>query len=404
MKEIGIIGAGASGLYAAVNLKNENNQVTILEKNSEIGKKILMTGNGRCNITNAKFYQEFLENIASNQKFIYSAFSLHDNYATMAYFEDNGLSLITEENDRVFPKSQNSKEVVKFFEKLIVDKNIKLVTDTNVIEVSKGDKFSVKTDNNTYHFDYLIIATGGLSYPNTGSSGDGYKFAKDFGHKVTKTIPSLVPIFFKDSDLADLKALSFDNVSIKINTDNSTYKEQGPILLTKNFISGPLVLKLSSLCANENINDISIDFIGKDFTVLDRQLIEILNYNSKKDIANILKELIAESLSLIILKRSNVNISKKGSQITKKERHSIIDNVINFKLNFDRFGGFNTAVITKGGINVSEINPKTMESKIIPGLYFIGEVLDIDGLTGGFNLQLAFTSGYAAANAIKERS
>ena len=403
MKEIGIIGAGASGLYAAVNLKNENNQVTILEKNSEIGKKILMTGNGRCNITNAKFYDDFLENIPSNQKFIYSAFALHDNYSTMTFFEDNGLDLISEENDRVFPKSQSSRDVVKFFEKLIVDKNIKLITDANVVSICNDEKFIVKTDKKTYKFDYLIIATGGLSYQNTGSNGDGYKFAKEFGHKVTKTIPTLVPIFFKNDDLKDAKALSFDNIGIRIDTDTASFKDQGPALLTKNFITGPIVLKLSSICANENIKEISLDFIAKDFSEFDKELIENLNNNSKKDISNIIKEFIPEALCPIILKRSNIDITKKGSQITKEERHSIIENIINFKLSFEKFGGFNTAVITKGGIHVDEINPKTMESKIVPGLYFIGEVLDIDGLTGGFNLQLAFTTGFAAANAIKER-
>ena len=403
MKEIGIIGAGASGLYAAVNLKNENNQVTILEKNSEIGKKILMTGNGRCNITNAKFYDDFLENIPSNQKFIYSAFALHDNYSTMTFFEDNGLDLISEENDRVFPKSQSSRDVVKFFEKLIVDKNIKLITDANVVSICNDEKFIVKTDKKTYKFDYLIIATGGLSYPNTGSNGDGYKFAKEFGHKVTKTIPTLVPIFFKNDDLKDAKALSFDNIGIRIDTDTASFKDQGPALLTKNFITGPIVLKLSSICANENIKEISLDFIAKDFSEFDKELIENLNNNSKKDISNIINEFIPEALCPIILKRSNIDITKKGSQITKEERHSIIENIINFKLSFEKFGGFNTAVITKGGIHVDEINPKTMESKIVPGLYFIGEVLDIDGLTGGFNLQLAFTTGFAAANAIKER-
>ena len=403
MKKIGIIGAGASGLYAAVNLKNENNQVTLLEKNSEIGKKILMTGNGRCNITNGKYYDEFLENIVTNPKFIYSAFNLHDNYACMEFFENNGLKLVIEDDDRIFPKSQKAKDVINFFEKLIVEKNIKLVTDAEVLKVKKTDKFLVSTAKKDYQFDYLIIATGGLSYPNTGSTGDGYNFARDFGHSITKLRPSLVPIFFKDKDLKTIKALSFDSIGIRLISDRGSKEDYGPVLITKNFITGPSVLKISSMAINENIKEIVLDFVGKDFDEIDKKILELLNENPKKDVVNILKEYIAEALCPIILTRSRVDLSKKASELTRNDRHNIIENIINFKLTFDRFGGFNTAVITKGGVNVDEINPKTMESKKVPDLYFIGEVLDIDGLTGGYNLQLAFTSAYAAANAIKEK-
>lgn len=403
MKKIGIIGAGASGLYAAVNLKNENNEVTILERNSEIGKKILMTGNGRCNITNGKFYDDFLDNIVTNKKFIYSAFNLHDNYASMEFFENNGLKLVREEDDRIFPKLQKSKDVVSFFEKLILEKNIKLVTDAEVLSINKSHKFLVKTSKKGYQFDYLIIATGGLSYPNTGSTGDGYNFARDFGHSITKLRPSLVPIFFKDKDLKTIKALSFDSIGIKLIGDRASIADVGPVLITKDFITGPSVLKISSMAINENIKELELDFVGKDFDEMDTEILELLNENPKKDVVNILKEYMAEALCPIILSRSRVALSKKASELTRKERHSIIENIINFKLTFDRFGGFNTAVITKGGVDVDEINPKTMESKKVSGLYFIGEVLDIDGLTGGYNLQLAFTSAYAAARAIKEK-
>lgn len=403
MKKIGIIGAGASGLYAAVNLKNKNNEVTILEKNSEIGKKILMTGNGRCNITNGKYYDEFLENIVTNKKFIYSAFNLHDNYASMEFFENNGLELVREDDDRIFPKSERSKGVISIFEKLVFEKNIKLVTGAEVLKVKKNDKFLVSTAKKDYQFDYLIIATGGLSYPNTGSTGDGYNFARDFGHSITKLRPSLVPIFFKDNDLKTIKALSFESIGMKLIGDSRSIADVGPVLITKNFITGPSVLKISSVAINENIKELELDFVGKDFDEMDTEILELLNENPKKDVVNILKEYIAEALCPIILSRSRVALSKKASELTRKERHSIIENIINFKLTFDRFGGFNTAVITKGGVDVDEINPKTMESKKVSGLYFIGEILDIDGLTGGYNLQLAFTSAYAAANAIKEK-
>lgn len=402
MTKIGIIGAGASGLYAAINLKNENTDVTILEKNNEIGKKILMTGNGRCNITNAKFYDEFLENIVGNQKFLFSSFNNHDNYATIDFYKSHGLDLVVEENERVFPKSQKSSDVVKFFENQIIEKNIKLVTNTRVEEIVKKEKFLVKTTGKDYNFDVIIIATGGLSYPNTGSSGDGYKFAKEFGHKVSKTHPSLVPIFFKDKDLSNIKALSLENTGIKIVTDKGSFSEFGSILLTKNFISGPEVLKISSFVVNKKIKEITLDLSTTNKEDLDKLLVNLFDKNPSKNISNILNEVIPNALVEVILNRSQIATDKKANQITKQERLDLIDNIKNFSLKFDKFGGFNTAVITKGGIEVDQINPKTMESKLVKDLYFVGEVLDIDALTGGFNLQLAFTTAFAAASAIKE--
>lgn len=402
MTKIGIIGAGASGLYAAINLKNENTDVTILEKNNEIGKKILMTGNGRCNITNAKFYDEFLENIVGNQKFLFSSFNNHDNYATIDFYKSHGLDLVTQENERVFPKSQKSSDVVKFFENQIIEKNIKLVTNTRVEEIVKKEKFLVKTTGKDYNFDVVIIATGGLSYPNTGSSGDGYKFAKEFGHKVSKTHPSLVPIFFKDKDLSNIKALSLENTGIKIVTDKGSFSEFGSILLTKNFISGPEVLKISSFVVNKKVKEITLDLSTTNKEDLDKFLVNLFDKNPSKNISNILNEVIPNALVEVILNRSQIATDKKANQITKQERLGLIDNIKNFSLKFDKFGSFNTAVITKGGIEVDQINPKTMESKLVKDLYFVGEVLDIDALTGGFNLQLAFTTAFAAASAIKE--
>ncbi|WP_297280684.1 NAD(P)/FAD-dependent oxidoreductase [uncultured Anaerococcus sp.] len=402
MRKIGIIGAGASGLYAALNLVNDDTDITILEKNDSIGKKLLMTGNARCNISNAKYYDDFLENIIHNQKFIFSSFNKHDNYASMDFYNSLGLELVTEENDRVFPKTQKSIDVVKFFEKNLIKNNIKLVTEAKVMEIEKDDSFSVFTDDKVYNFDYLIIATGGLSYPSTGSSGDGYNFAKKFGHAITKTYPSLVPIYFKDKDLYDIKALNLEDISINIETDKATFSQKGSALLTKNFLTGPSILNISSHLVDKKINNISIDLLETNYEKLDQLLLENFNINPKKDISNILKEIIPQALVKTILLRSDISHNKKAGQINREERINIEKNIKNFELKFDRFGGFNTAVITRGGIDVNEVNPKTMESKYISNLYFIGEILDIDALTGGFNLQLAFTTAYAAADAIKE--
>lgn len=402
MKKIAIIGAGASGLYAAINLKNENTDVSIFEKNDQIGKKILMTGNGRCNISNAKFYEDFLENIVSNKKFLFSSFSKHDNYASMDFFESHGLALKVEENDRVFPKSQKSSDVIKFFEKQIVEKNIKLISNAKVEKIEKDEKFLVTTSKKTYDFDIVIIATGGLSYPNTGSTGDGYKFAKNFGHKISKTYPSLVPIFFKDKDMEKIRALSLENVGIRIETDQDVFTEYGPILLSKNFISGPAVLKISSYIVGKKVAGIYLDLAREDASDLDKKLLRLLEENSNKDISNVLKEIIPNALVDVLLQRIDISANLKANQLRKDKRQKLIGNIKNFSLEFDKFAGYNSAVITKGGIEVKQVNPKSMESKLVKDLYFVGEVLDIDGLTGGFNLQIAFTTAFAASSAIKE--
>jgi len=403
MKKIGIIGAGASGLYAALNLANESTDITLLEKNDSIGKKLLMTGNGRCNITNAMFYDEFLDNIVRNKKFMFSSFSMHDNYSTMDFYQSHGIELFTEENGRVFPKSQRSSDIVKFFEKELMEKNIKLISEARVVDIKKDKIFKVSTEDRTYEFEYLIIATGALSYPNTGSSGDGYIFAKNFGHKIDKTYPSLVPIFFKDKDLDHIKALNLDNVKISAKTNEGVFSQHGSVLISKNFLTGPAILSLSSFIVDKKVFEVSIDLVEKNFYDLDLELIEIFDKNPNKDISNILKGLLAQALIKPILSRARIRDDKKTGQITKEERLTIIENIKDFSLYFDKFGGYNTATITRGGICVKEITPKTMESKLVPNLYFIGEVLDVDGLTGGFNLQIAFTTGFAAAKAIKEK-
>ena len=404
MNKVGIIGAGASGLFAAINIDNKENEITILEKNNDIGKKILMTGNGRCNITNASFYDEFLDKIINNKMFMYSSFNNFDNYATMDFYESHGLSLVTEEENRVFPKSQKATDVVKFFEKQIVKKNIKLVTEANVTSVIYDGTFKVMASGRDYEFDRLIIATGGCSYPGTGSSGDGYKFAKSLGHKVSKTYPSLVPIFFMDKDLNDVKALSLDEVTINIKANNSNYKQTGPVLLTKNFITGPAVLSLSALTVDKKIEFLSLDLSLESTEDLDKELIVAFDNNPNKNISNVLKDFIPQQLVEIILKRSGLNSDIKANKIRREQRQDLVENIKNFSLEFDKFGSYNTAVITKGGVEVDKISPKTMESKIIPDLYFIGEVLDLDAMTGGYNLQIAFTTAKACADAINKKS
>ena len=403
MKKIGIIGAGASGLFAAINIKTEDNSVTILEKNPTIGQKILMTGNGRCNLTNIDYYEDFLDNIATNKKFLYSSFTSFDNYASMDFFESRGLELLIQADGRVFPKTERAADVLKFFEKELAQKNIKLVTDAEVVDVSADKTFIVKTQDKTYFFDVLIIATGGLSYPKTGSTGDGYTFAKNLGHKLSPRYPSLVPIFFDNPDLAEIKALNLENTRIFAKTDQGDFSLVGDMLVTKNFLTGPVALKISSFLVGKKVGKLCLDLSKCEKSDLDCQLIRLFDNNPNKDISNIVKELLPKVLIEILLKRSAIDPCKKANQISRGEREALLGHIKEFDLNFERLGSYNNAIVTRGGVDVREIDPKTMESKIIPNLYFTGEVLDIDGLTGGYNLQIAFTTAAAAARSIKEQ-
>lgn len=399
MKKIGIIGAGASGVFTAINAKTENNEITLIEKNDRIGKKLFITGKGRCNITNAKFFDEFLENIVVNKKFMYSSFTNFDNYALMDFIENNNLKLSIQRGDRVFPKSEKSNDVIKLFEKLLRENNIDLRLNENVKAVEKKDnQFKLKTNKRSYEFDKLVIATGGLSYPLTGSTGDGYKFAKEFSHNIIKQVPGLCPIIFKDKDIQALNGISLKNVSLNIETNKGKFKEFGDMLFAKDFITGPIVLTLSSLINRLKVSSMYIDLKpALDFEKLDNRLIRDFEKNPNKDISNILKKLLLNAFVDIILDRSKIDKFVKANQITKEDRHRLVTEIKFFHLEFDRLKDISSAIITSGGIDCDEINPKTMESKLVSNLYFVGELVDVDCLTGGYNLQVAFSQAHACA-------
>lgn len=404
METIGIIGAGASGVFAAINAKNEYNEVILIDKNDRIGKKIFITGKGRCNITNAKLYDDFLENIVVNKKFMYSSFTKFDNYSLMTYIENKGLELTIQRGERVFPKSEKSNDVIKLFEKLIKEKKVDLRLNENVLDISKSDKFYVRTDKKIYHFDKLVIATGGLSYPLTGSTGDGYKFAKNFSHKLINVRPGLCPILFKDKDLSSLNGISLKNVSLNIVTEDEVFKEFGDMLFAFKFITGPIVLTLSSLINRKKVIDMYIDLKpALDFEKLDNRLIREIKKESNKDISNILKKLLLNSFVDIILSRTNIRKYTKANQLTRDERHSLVKAIKFFDLKYKDLANIKTAIVTSGGVDCKEIDPKTMQSKIVEGLYFIGEILDVDCLTGGFNLQVAFSQAYACAEDLRRK-
>lgn len=404
MKKIGIIGAGPAGMMAGIMAKNENNQVTIFDSNDNLGKKLFMTGGGRCNLTNIAFYDEFLKNIVRNKKFIYSAFSQFDNYGLIDFFNSKGLETIVEEDGRVFPKSEKASDVISFFRKLLADKQVILELNTDIKKVYYDELFYLTDSNNkTYKFDYLVIATGGKSYPKTGSNGKGYELAKKLGHKIIEPRPVLVPIFIKDK--LNIRALSLKNVRLKIETRKKEVCVDGDILLNQSFITGPAVLRASSMAIDEKINGLSIDFCkDKTYNDLDREIIDLINASPKKSIENALKPLFIESLLKLLIEKTGIDSNKKAGEFSKEERKDLIAKIKSFDLEFERFGSFESAIVTRGGVDVRKINPKNMESKLVKNLFFVGEILDIDGLTGGFNLQICFSTAYQAGSFIKENT
>lgn len=402
MKTIGIIGAGPAGLMAAIQAKNENNQVIIFEKNDRIGKKLLMTGGGRCNITNMAYYDDFLANVITNRKFLYSSYSRFDNYALIDLLNDNGIEIIVEDNGRVFPKSQKALDIVKFFEDKIKEKSIDIKMNTNIKKSYKDEIFYLTDQNNkTYSCDNLIIATGGKSYSNTGSDGYGYTLADKMGHKIVEAKAVLVPIFIKDN--LNLKAQSFKEVHINIETDQGQVTISGDLMINAKFLTGPAALKASSFMVDKKIKSLVIDFLPKQsYNEIEEEILNLIKRNSKKGIGNALKSILNFSLLEVIFFLLNIDINKKASELTRDERNSITEKIKSFNLQFERLGSFQSAIVTRGGVDVASINPKNMQSRLVDGLFFVGEILDIDSLTGGFNLQTYLSTAYAAGTYIKE--
>lgn len=402
MRKIGIIGAGPAGVFAAINIKNQNNEVYLFDKNKNIGEKLKITGNGRCNVTNAKYYDEFMENIIRNKNFLYSAFSRFDNFSMIDFLNKEGIETVIEEDGKVFPKSSKSSEIICLFESLIREKGIRFIPKTEVEKIEKSDCFLLETSRGKYEFDSLIIATGGRTYLKTGSTGDGYNFARSFGHKIINTKASLMPLYLEDR--INVKALSLSDKKLCLKTMEKTYEIRGDIMLTPNFITGPAAIKIQALAARDHLKILSIDFLPEyTYEMLDKKLISIFEDNSRKNLSNVLNLLLNDQLVSILLDRLKINKDMKVSEVSREDRKSILDSIKDFYLKISQKENFDNAVITSGGVDLKEINPKTMESKLVKDLYFIGEVLDIDALTGGFNLQIAFTTAYAASLDIKEK-
>ena len=405
-------------MMAAIAAKKNGNDVTLLEKNEKLGKKLFITGKGRCNLTNASDINSHMNNLMSNPKFMYSAFNAFDSDDIIALIEESGVKTKVERGNRVFPKSDKSSDVIKALKTQLDSLGVNIVLNYEVKSITKDEEF--KINDGEYTCDSLIVATGGLSYKSTGSTGDGYKFAKQFGHETTKTYPSLVPFNIKEDYCKELQGLSLKNVKLSLLKDadwNSehysgliesgiyqiVYEELGEMIFTHFGVSGPLVLSASSFVADkmEDGYKISIDLKpALDDATLDKRILRDFEKYKNKNFNNSLNDLLPKKLIPIIIRLSGIDEYKKVNEITKEERQRLVTLIKNLEFNIDSLRGYDEAIITKGGINVKEINPKTMESKLVPGLYFVGEVLDLDSLTGGYNLQLAWSTGYVAGSSI----
>ncbi len=397
-----VIGGGASGMISAIMQKSKGFDVTLIEKNEKLGKKLYITGKGRCNLTNDCDVEEFLLNVVSNPKFMLSSINTFSPSDTISFFESLGLKLKTERGNRVFPLSDKSSDVIKALQNRLEKLGVDIHFNETAISIkTDGNRIlGIITDKCEYFADKVIVATGGITYPSTGSTGDGFTFAKSVNHTVTDLYPSLCGINLKGEDYKELQGLTLKNVKLSAKQNGKEfYSEQGEMLFTHYGISGPLVLTCSALIARRNKSDIKLSIDLKPALSekqLDERILRDFALNKNKEFKNSLDALLPKALIPLVIERSNIPSYKKISVITSKERENLVKVIKNLEFDFISLRGVNEAVITSGGVSVKEINPKTMESKIIKGLYFVGEVLDVDAFTGGFNLQIAFSTGYSA--------
>lgn len=403
MKEekIGVIGAGPAGIVGAGIAASQNKNVTLIEKNNKIGKKLFITGKGRCNITNAASIEDFFDNIIRNKTFLYSSLYSFTNDDIIKLLNQFGLKTKIERGNRVFPLSDKSSDVIKAFSDFLLSNKVNIMLNTNVNNVYfRDNNFFVETNKGTLEFDKLLISTGGKSYPTTGSTGDGYNFAKRFGHTITPLNPSLVPLELEDKWVKDLQGLSLKNILLKTYEETkNVHEEFGEMIFTHYGISGPIVLSTSNYLHFYNKEQVSfkIDFKpALDSKKLDARILRDFNNYNNKQIKNALDDLLPQKIIPVILNLSNINPETVVNQITKSKRLELVTIIKNFPMKFKSYRPIEEAIITSGGILTDEINPSTMESKIIPNLYFAGEIIDVDALTGGYNLQIAYSTGYIA--------
>ena len=396
-------------MMAAITAARRGFKVTLVEKNEKLGKKLFITGKGRCNITNAGDSEDLFNSIVTNRKFMFSSFNGFSNYDTLGFFDELGLHIKIERGNRVFPESDHSSDVIgalnRELKRLSVD--VRLNTEVKDIIVNGGKATGVVVKcsgkESTIQADNVIVATGGNSYQSTGSTGDGYRFARKLGHRVTPIVPALVPFNVAEDWESDLQGLSLKNVSIVVlDGKQEIYSDFGEMLFTHFGVSGPLILSASSFAARkikEHPLKLVIDLKpALSQEQLDERILRDFDEEKNKAFKNSLDKLLPKKMIPVIVRLSDIDGNKKVNEITKQERQKLVSLIKGLELTITGLRGFNEAIITQGGINVREINPTTMESKLVKNLYFAGEVLDVDALTGGFNLQIAWSTGYAAAD------
>lgn len=407
MSKVLVIGGGASGMIAAGTAAKNGHEVHLFEKNSMLGKKLYITGKGRCNLTNCGEIQDFIDNTPSNPFFLYSALYNFSNLDVIEFFKRLGVETKVERGGRVFPVSDKSQDIVdalkRFLNKYKVNVHLNHIVDKLIIEDNKV--IGILTNNGKqFYYDSIIIATGGLSYPATGSTGDGYKFAKQLGHKVTNLYPSLVPLIVDEDYCNDLQGLTLKNIEISIYNNNKIiYNKFGELLFTHYGVSGPVILSASRNIAKLEGTKLVLSIDLKpalDEKMLDNRILKDFDKNKNKDFKNSLDELLPKKIIPIIILLSKINPYKKVNEITKDERRKLVSTIkaLTFHINGTR--GYKEAVITMGGVAVSEVEPSTMKSKIFPNVLFAGELLDVDAYTGGYNLQIAFSTGYMAGMSV----
>lgn len=407
---VAVVGGGAAGMMAAIVAAKNGHKVQLFEKNEKLGKKVYITGKGRCNITNAADLEQIFANVVTNRKFLYSAFYGFDNQQTIQFFEELGVRTKIERGERVFPVSDKSSDVIQGMQRELNRLGVKLSLQTEVVGIKQTDgqvEGVLLADGKFVSAGAVIVATGGLSYPSTGSTGDGYRFAKDMGHTVTKLSPSLVPFQIKEEFVREMQGLSLKNVALKLYAGKKKiYDDFGEMLFTHFGVSGPLILSASSF-VSKYIDKQEITLVldlkpALSSEQLDARIVRDFSEMQNKQFKNGLDKLLPKKMIPVVLSLSEIDPNKPIHSVTKEERQRIVELLKGMELHLERLRGYNEAIITKGGVSVKEINPGTMESNLVKGVYFVGEVLDLDALTGGYNLQIAWSTAYAAGSQVEE--
>ena len=408
MKKVVIIGAGPAGMTAAYSASQNGIDVVLVEKNERVGRKLLITGKGRCNITNNCEVEELIANVNTNGKFLYSAFYTFTNDAVMEMFESLGVRLKTERGNRVFPESDRAMDVVDAMARLIKRKNIKLVTGKTVKDIKeKNGKVEsvVLSDGKEIKTDAVIIATGGASYQRTGSTGDGYRLAEKLGHKITPLKPSLIGLEIQEDFVHKLKGLSLRNVAINVygKKNKKIYDDFGEMEFTDYGVDGPIIKSASCIMRDLSKESYKISLDLKpalDHEKLDKRVQRDFQKYINKRFENSLSDLLPSKMIPVVVELSGIDPATPVNSITKEERRNLVNTIKNIEMHVKRYRPMEEAIVTSGGVKTSEINSSTMESKLVEGLYFAGEVIDVDAYTGGFNLQIAFSTGYLAGMSI----